>query len=225
MTTHTLPGQLSRTPTSVKAVPPAPASNVAKLTRTKLGAFVTVRTGLARVSGQWLPRLAWSVQRSGRTGLSGIALLLAGLVFLASVHLPLTREVETLRSQVKLSRAQAVNTQASVAESDTALLHSLPGRAQMPALLGVLLRQADNAHLTIDTGKYETTALKSGGVVSYQVSFPVTGSYPQVRQFIDATLAALPAVAVTELSLTRKTVGDASVEAQIRLTAFTQDRP
>jgi hypothetical protein len=95
----------------------------------------------------------------------------------------------------------------------------------MPSLLGVLLKQADAAHLSIDTGKYESSALKSGGVTSYQVSFPVSGPYPQVRQFIDATLTALPTVALSELSLTRKTIGDGSVEAQIRMTLFTRESP
>jgi hypothetical protein len=183
-----------------------------------------IRSSLARVSDQWLPRLSWSVQRTGRVGLSGIALLLASLIFLVSTHLPLTREVEELRSQVRLAHVQ-VRAPATVADTSAALLRSLPGRDQMPAVLGVLLHEADTAHLAIDTGKYETTVLKGGGVVSYQISFPITGPYSQVRQFIDATLAALPAVAVTELSLTRKSIAEGSVEARIRLTVFTQDRP
>jgi Tfp pilus assembly protein PilO len=225
VSTHPVSGPLSRTSTSAKAPPPAPASGSTNLTRTKASALVSIRRWLVQASEQWLPRLAWSVQRTGRAGLSGVALLLASLVFLVSTHLPLAREVEQLRSQLQVAHAQAVKTPVSVSDSGTVLLHSLPGRAQMPALLGILLHQAGTAHLTIDTGKYETTALKSGGVMTYQISFPVTGPYPQVRQFIDATLAALPAVAVTELSLTRKTIGDGAVEAQIRLTAFTQDRP
>ncbi len=112
-----------------------------------------------------------------------------------------------------------------VSDPGAALLRTLPRRSQMPALLGVLVQQADAAHLSIDTGKYESTALKSGAVMTYQISFPVAGPYPQVRRFIDATLAALPAAAVTELSLTRKTIADDAVEAQIRLTVFTQDSP
>lgn len=211
--------------TLAKAASPAPASSPGKVTRTEPTALLLVRGWLERASQQWVPRITWSVQRTGRTGLCGIALLLASLIFLVSTHLPLTREVESLRSQVTLTHAQAATAPVSVADSGAALLHRLPGRAQMPALLGVLLQQADNAHLSMDTGKYETTTLKSGGVVSYQISFPVSGPYPRVRQFIDSTLAALPAVAVTELSLTRKAIGDGTVEAQIRLTAFTQDRP
>lgn len=158
-------------------------------------------------------------------GFTGLALLAGSLVFLVSTRLPLAREIEDLRSQLTVARAGPVDGPAPVRDPGTALLRNLPSRAQMPALLGLLLKQADAAHLSIDTGKYETTALKSGGVMTYQVSFPVTGPYPQVRQFIDATLTALPAVAMTELSLTRKTIGDGEVEAQIRLTAFTQDGP
>lgn len=219
MSTHPIASIRAKAPTS------APASGSGNLTRTKGSVLVVVRGWLQRASDQWLPQLTWSVQRTGRVGLAGMALLLASLVFLVSAHLPLGREVEDLRSQLDVARAQTVKTPASVADSSAALLRSLPGRAQMPSLLGVLLHQADVAHLSIDTGKYETTALKSGGVISYQISFPVTGAYPQVRQFIDGTLAALPSVAVTELSLTRKTIGDGTVEAQVRLSAFTRDRP
>jgi hypothetical protein len=195
------------------------------LTLTEPQALVLTRKWLEPVSQHWVPRIAWSLQRTGRTGLSGMALLLASLIFLVSTHLPLTREVEDLRSRLEQAHAHPAKVSVSVANSGAALLRSLPGRGQMPALLGVLLQQAEAAQLTIDTGKYETTPLKSGGVVTYQISFPVTGPYPRVREFIDNTLAALPAVAVTELSLTRKTVNDGTVEAQIRLTAFTQDRP
>jgi len=188
-------------------------------------AIGAARRWLTVVSDRWLPRVAWSLQRTGRLGLSGVALLLASAIFLVSTHLPLTREVEELRSQVESAPAGASASSRPVSDSGTAMLRSLPSRAEAPALLGVLLKQADAAHLSIDTGKYETAALKSGGVTSYQVSFPVTGPYPQVRQFIDATLTALPAVALSELSLTRKAIGDGSVEAQIRLTFFTREAP
>lgn len=183
------------------------------------------RMWLTRASNDWLPRLTWSLQRTGRLGLSGMALLAGGLVFLISAHLPLAHEVEDLQWRLTSGRAKAVEIPARMSDYGTDVLHSLPSRAQMPELLGVVLHQADASHLRLDTGKYETTLLKSSGVVSYQISFPVTGPYPQVRQFIDATLTAIPAAAISELSLTRKTIGDAAVEAQIRMTVFTLDTP
>lgn len=201
-----------------------PLSPIAKSLPPRTGVPATVQRWLARVSDEWLPQVMWSVQRTGRLGMSGIALMATCLIFLVSTHLPLTQEVDDLRAQLETAqvRSEVAPTQ-QVGDRGSALLHSLPQRAQMPALLGVLVQQADAAHLSIDTGKYETSALKSGGVVSYQISFPVSGPYPQVRQFIDGTLAALPAVALSELTLTRKSIGDQTVEAQVRLTAFTQD--
>jgi hypothetical protein len=169
--------------------------------------------------------VAWSIQRTGRLGLSGLALLLAGAVFLVSTYLPLAHELYDLRGQVNSPSPRTVANSTAAGDSGAALLRSLPSRAQMPALLSVLVQQADAAHLSIDTGKYESTPLKSGAVMAYKLSFPVTGPYPQVRQFIDATLVALPAAAVSELSITRKTIGDSVVEAQVRLTVFTRDAP
>ena len=194
--------------------------------KAQLPAMVTARRWVALISDRWMPTLLWQVQRTGRLGLSGVALLLATLVFLTSTVLPVSREVGDLRSQLEDAHARRIEPAATAGGDDgAAVLRSLPPRARMPALLGVLLKQAQAAHLSIDTGKYETSALKSGGVVSYQISFPITGPYPQVRQFIDATLAALPTVGMSELSLTRKSIGDGAVEAQIRLVAFTRDGP
>ncbi len=191
----------------------------------RFAALVPVRRWFARMSEDWLPRVGWSLQRTGQLGLSGLGLLVASAIFLVSTHLPLARELDDLRAQVQSTSLQSAVVSTALRDSGTALLRSLPARGEMPAVLGTLLKQADAAHLSIDTGKYETTPLKSGGVMTYQISFPVTGPYPQVRQFIDSTLAALPAAAMTELSITRKAIGDGAVEAQIRLTVFTRDSP
>lgn len=216
---------MSAVTTKVDRVPPAaPLGSATRDSGSVV--LVAMRRALARVSDDWLPRVAWSIQRTGRVGLSGLGLLAAGLVFLVSTHLPLVHELNDLRAQTQLvSTHTHAAAPVPLNEPGTGLLRSLPRRAEMPTVLGVLLHQADAAHLNIDTGKYEATPLKNGGVMSYQISFPVTGPYPQVRQFIDSTLAALPAAAMTELSLTRKTIGDGAVEAQIRLTVFTQDTP
>jgi hypothetical protein len=218
-TTVAIPGRASAKPASNTA----PTAPQARPFSAHPSALALPRRLLVRISDHWLPYIVWAAQRAGRLGLTGIVLLGTALVFLISTHLPLAREVDGLRSQLASAHAQVVESPATVSDHPTALLHSLPARGQMPGLLRVVLQQADAAHLGIDTGKYEMTAQKSGGVMSYQVSFPVTGPYPQVRQFIDATLTALPAVAMSELSLTRKTIGDGAVEAQIRLVVFTRD--
>lgn len=200
----------------------APVSGPREL---RVDVIASGRAVLAKACHVWFPRAIWSVQRTGRLGLTGIALLMMSAILLISTDLNLTQDVQSLRSQLDRTHTHSSHIPAVPTDPGAALFHSLPARGDMPALLGVLLKQADDAHLAINTGKYETTEMKTGRLVRHQVSFPVIGPYPQVRQFIDATLTAMPAVAIRELSVQRKTIGDSAVEAQVGLTVFTRENP
>jgi Tfp pilus assembly protein PilO len=146
-------------------------------------------------------------------------------VFAFSTQVQVTNEVATLRSELATARVRAAN-QPRTPESDAArALAHLPARADMPALLALLIKQADAAQLSLDTGKYEMTSSKSGDITRYKITLPVAGQYPQIRRFIDATLTALPAAAISDLRIQRKTVGDPLVTAQIRLTFYTRSAP
>ena len=210
-----------RRPLAVAPSVPRPPA-VAAARRSDLLAPARRLASLVRT--EWAPLVLWHVGRTGRVGLVGIALLLASAMFFFSTHLQVVGEAAALRADLANARARAATTPAGGNESAQVLRH-LPSRAEMPALLGVLLQQADDAKLTVDTGKYEMTTAKAGAITRYRVSFPVTGPYPQVRKFIDATLLALPAVAITELNIERKAIGDGAVEARLRLTFYTRGAP
>ncbi len=172
----------------------------------------------------WLPRLVWSAGRTGRAGLVGLALIAASAVFYLSTERPVTEEIGQLRSDLAAARAHpaaAVKAQADALRTP----ESLPLRTEIPKLLALLLAQADAAQLTLDSAKYEVGTVKAGPLVRYQISFPVDGTYPQVRAFIDSTLGAIPALSIDELSITRKTIADPGIEAQIRMTLFTRSAP
>lgn len=179
----------------------------------------------ARLGKEWLPRAAWTIGRTGRPGLLGIALLVAAAVFLVTTHLPVASEVEALRAELAAARGRAPTATADEVADPAAAISALPARADMPRILRELFDRAAQARLAVDTGKYEVNAAKGSRVVRYRIAFPVKGSYPQIRGFIDATLAAMPAVALDELVLERKSIGAASVEAQIRMTVYTRSDP
>jgi hypothetical protein len=178
-----------------------------------------------RIVGVWIPRVAWSLSRTGKSGLVGLALVGASAVFFLSTQLPITDEVSQLREDLASAKAHASVAPRLGSMSGPQTLGTLPARGQMPQLLGILLQQAEAAQLSIETAKYETSSVKSGTLVRYRVAFPVEGSYPQVREFVDAVLKAMPALAIDQLSITRKAIGDATVEAQIRMTIFTRSGP
>ena len=187
--------------------------------------WTSVRDRAGKALVVTLARLAWSVKGTGRLGLAGIALLAASGVFFLSTYLQLSNDTQALSLQLDGLRStqRAVPRQLPV-NSEAQLLSSLPARSDMPALLGVVLAQANAAHLTIDSGKYDESVMKAGGLVRYRVNFPLVGSYPQIRQFIDGLLTAMPNVAVSDRSVQRKAITEGAVEAQIGLTVFTRER-
>ena len=204
------------------ALAPAPtAPRPPAVTARRSDLMAPARRALERAQNEWLPLATWHVTRSGRTGLAGIGLALAAAVFFFSTNMQVSNEVAGLRADLAKAQSHPVVVAPLANEAQQTLRH-LPSRADMPALLGVLLKQADAAKLSLDTGKYEAQASKSGDITRYRVSFPVVGSYPQVRQFIDAVLVALPAASITELNIERKTISDGQVEARLRLTFYTR---
>jgi hypothetical protein len=178
-----------------------------------------------RLSNEWLPRAGWTISRTGRPGLVGIGLLLTAALFLLSTHLEVAAEVEALRADLAAAQGQARTPAADKVADPASAIRALPARTDMPAILRQLFSKATQARLAVDTGKYEINMMRSSGVARYQFTFPVTGSYPQIRGFIDATLATMPAVALSDLVLDRKSIADGDVEAQIRMTVYTRSAP
>ncbi|HEX9052949.1 MAG TPA: type 4a pilus biogenesis protein PilO, partial [Anaeromyxobacter sp.] len=197
-------------PDAAARPPPAPA---------RPSAAAIARRVAVRLGGALLARAGWTIGRAGRAGMVGVGLLLAAALFLVSTHLPVAAEVEALRADLT-ARSRARPDARSVAEPARAA-RALPARAEMPAILRQLFGAATQARLAVDTGKYEVDATKSDGLVRYRIAFPVTGPYPQIRAFLDATLSTMPAVALSEVALERRSIADANVEAQIRMTVYT----
>jgi hypothetical protein len=209
--------QIALAPAPTRAPPPVPAPRRSDL-------LAPVRRAIDRVNDQWLPLAVWHVGRSGRAGLVGIGLAVASAVFFFSTVGQVTNESTALRADLAKARSHPTAVAPLASEAQATLRH-LPSRADMPALLGVLLQQAEASKLTLDTAKYEAQSTKTGDITRYKVSFPVTGPYPQVRQFVDAVLVALPAVSISELNIERKTISDGQVEARLRLTFYTRGAP
>jgi hypothetical protein len=206
-----------------QAAPGAAGRLPATLARADAAALA--RRLATRLGNQWMPRAAWTISRTGRSGLVGLGLLLAAALFLVSTHLKVAAEVEALRADLVSTQRQARTAVSDRVADPSAALLTLPARADLPEVLGQLFREATRARIAVDTAKYEIKAMKSSGLVRFQITFPVTGPYPQVRAFIDATLGTMPAVALSELALERKSIGDGNVEAQIRMTVYARSAP
>ena len=206
------PAALPTTTSATRVVAPAAAVQAAPR---------AARSPLARAqasAGELAPRLQYRLARLGPAGQTGLAALVAGLVFAASTLLPAQHALESLSTD--LARAQHASAAQSPDQAVPRLVESLPTRTQIPGVIGLIYAEASKSGVPLDVGHYSYSPPKSGALARYDVEFPVKAGYPQIRSFVNGTLTAVPAASLTKLRVERKTVGDASVNADIGFAIF-----
>jgi hypothetical protein len=75
------------------------------------------------------------------------------------------------------------------------------------AASGVSLRAA--SYRTVQT---------EGPIMRYEIAVPVSGSYPQIREFLRRALAEIPVMSVDQVSLQRRGRGDPMLQGELRMT-------
>jgi hypothetical protein len=165
---------------------------------------------------------AYRLRRVGPAGAAGIVLFIGAVSLFMASNLPQVRAVSSLQSQI--AHTAHVSSTAPVT-ADGAPLSELPARADAPAIVGKVLEQARASGIDLERGQYEFVAARDGVAARYRMTFPVHTSYVNLRHFMDQTLIALPAVAVEALRVERKSVGDDSVDAELRLSAYVRSDP
>ncbi len=161
-----------------------------------------------------VPQLKYQLMRVGPAGLSGIAVMLAAAVAAVVLLLPAHQSVLALRDELtKAGHAMPIT--AKPQQSPQQFAASLPTREEIPAILGVVLVQATDAGIELPQGRYTYSPATSNRLARYTFEFPVKGEYGNVRNFIDKSLAAVPALGLDKLHVERKTVGDTLVSAEV----------
>ena len=80
-----------------------------------------------------------------------------------------------------------------------------------------MFRAAKRQSLALERGEYRVSRPPGSSMLHYQLSFPVRGSYPQMRRFIDATLAQTPALSLESVHFERQKIGEPLLDAKITL--------
>ncbi len=184
----------------------------------------TTSTALDRIretSQGLVAQAAYQLRRLGTASLAGIVAVVAAATIFLAYNLPRGAAVSELQAQ--LARAPAVAVTA--ATPNGAMLASLPPRGEAPEVIAKVYEEAKAAGVELPKGQYEYIPPRDGVAARYRLTFPVHSTYPQIRSFLDRTLIALPAVAVEGLRIERKTVGDGSVDAELKLAAYVRGEP
>ena len=183
----------------------------------------SARQRLQLLSERAMVEATYQLRRLGLTTIAGIAALIAAATLFVSSNLPQSAAVTALKSQ--MLRLTATSKPRSVVAPGAAMLASLPSRAEAPAVVSKILEEARAVGVDLPRGQYEFVPARDGVAARYRMTFPVHAPYPKIREFMDRTLLALPAVAVEGLRIQRKSVGEENVDAELRLAAYVRSDP
>jgi hypothetical protein len=92
-------------------------------------------------------------------------------------------------------------------------------------MVSKILEEARATGIDLPRGQYEYVPARDGMAARYRMTFPVHATYPQIRQFMDRALVAMPALAIEGMRIERKNVGDDSVDAELKLSAYVRTDP
>jgi len=167
-----------------------------------------------RMLARAVPQARYQLMRIGPAGLTGLAVLLATAVTAIALLFPAHQSVLALRNELTKA-GHAMPAAAHPEQSPQQFAATLPTRAEVPALLGVVLVQATDAGIVLEQGKYTFSAATSTRLARYTFEFPVKADYGNIRTFINKSLAAVPALGLDKLHVERRNVGDTAVSADV----------
>lgn len=108
-----------------------------------------------------------------------------------------------------------------VANENLALFYDTLGeRRYAEQQVATLFGLAAKSGLTLSQGEYKAGYERNARLYTYQVILPVKGSYGAVWKFGMLALRAIPFASLDEISFRRDAIGEAAVEARVRLTLY-----
>jgi hypothetical protein len=154
----------------------------------------------------------------------GVGLLVLAGAFYFSTLRPEKTRLAGLQQEAAQTRQQAGRAEAegprTPAEKIAAFYAFFPPPERLPDALEKIFGAAAPQSLVLEHGEYRVVKDSSDRLLQYQVTFPVKGTYPQIRKFVAAALAEVPALALDSVQFERKKVGDAAVDAKVKFVVY-----
>lgn len=169
----------------------------------------------------------WVLHRHGWAALAGVlALVLAVGLDMATRELLAQTQAQERAFQARLQRERerpdpAAEQAARLAE----LQRDLPDAAAALQVLPLIHRAAQAHGVVLASGEYRLLPEgKAGTLARYQITLPASGSYPALRAWTAEVLNAQPSLAMEELSLSRPTPGETTLQARVRWSLYLKAR-
>lgn len=170
-----------------------------------------------------MKRLAWWIERSrlGWPGAAAVCLFAVALMSQLLLLRPIQARIDTMASPAAQSRAMRA-AQDDPARRLERFHRHFREAGPVTDQLAKLHRIAAEHGITLPRGEYRLVGEAEMPLRQYQVTFPIAAPYPAIRAFLGEALAQLPTVALEQVTFERKRIGEAGVEATVRLTLYVE---
>ena len=203
-----------------------------------------------RLNIQYLTWLAnETIKKLGLFGLLGLVTALGCCLFYVTQILPQQNKIQDLVSQLQLinaSQNSQINSkqnsqsnskqnsvlvkQVSVAEVEQ-FYAIFSESASLPNTIDLIRENAQKQKLVLPRGNYKLIQTKisqqansqTKQLAHYEMVFPVTGSYQQIRAFITQVLYQLPTLALSDVQIKRENTLNPLVDARLTFVLLLQD--
>ncbi len=168
-----------------------------------------------------------SIESLGWPGAAGIALAVFAAAFWFSALQPAMAERDALRDRAarleqrnRSTGMPVLRDRAGPADQLATFYAFFPAATSTPEWLAKIHAAAAAKGLQLAAGEYKVSRPANAKLARYQIILPVQGSYPQIRGFLGALLAEIPAAVLEDVSLKRESAENPLLEARIRLTLY-----
>lgn len=150
-------------------------------------------------------------QQLGLLGISAIGVLCACAAFVIAVVQPLEQHAAELDSELT-GKAKVLKSVAPAVRLG-AFYDFFDRGERLEDWLAKLYATATVAGLDFRNADYQLVESRHR-LQRYQITLPMTGTYPQIRAFLEGALVEIPVLSIDQVTFRRKQVGDTRVEAE-----------
>lgn len=166
--------------------------------------------------------LGYQLTRVGMAGWVGLTLFVATAIVFVTLVLPASERIAKQEAELAALAAKSKarvegdgNLPPTPTEQLAAFYREFPSGAAVPDWLGKLYAVAEDQEIELDKGDYVLSRIAAGRLDQFRITLPIEATYPQIREFITATLETAPALALEGVSFKREAVDEDLVSARV----------
>ncbi|MCO6427334.1 type 4a pilus biogenesis protein PilO [Nitrosomonas communis] len=172
-----------------------------------------------------LIQIRWQITRLSLIGKIGLGLLVLSTVFFWAAVLPQEEELHKRKGQAASMQQQTQIESVERAKLDDSqalqvFYDFFPNLDSSPYWIKELDKVAKKRGIELSGSEYRLMQEQGAKLARYEMVLPVRGSYPQIRAFIADVLAAVPAMALTDVVIKREDIKTGKLDVRLSLNLY-----